>query len=199
MADDRPCGGDYAAARLGDPDPDQVAGSLPIDPFFVLIGVTYALTVVYSLLLKHSERHRWLVDLQLGCDAVIVSAIVYLTGGVASYFSPLYTLPIIAASTIESRRGGVMVGVLSAHPLLAAWCWSQYYGPGVLPIVVRSALLPPLRLASSRRPQRVRVPRRRRAERLPGRRRCGAPTSSWRSRRTRSPTCRRSASTSSTA
>src|SRR6476661_4835991 len=72
-------------------------GSLPIDPFFLLIGVTYALTAIYSLALKHSERHRWLVDLQLGCDAVIVSAIVYLTGGVSSCFSPLYALPIIAA------------------------------------------------------------------------------------------------------
>ena len=82
-------------------------GVLPIDPFFVLIGITYALTAVYSVLLNHSERYRWLVDLQLGCDAVIVSAIVYLTGGVASYFSPLYTLPIIAGEhdRIAPRRG----------------------------------------------------------------------------------------------
>jgi two-component system sensor histidine kinase PilS (NtrC family) len=44
---------------------------------------------------------------------VIVSTIVYLTGGVNSYFSTLYTLPIIAATMVESRRGGVMVGILS--------------------------------------------------------------------------------------
>jgi two-component system sensor histidine kinase PilS (NtrC family) len=121
-------------------------GSLPIDPFFVLIAVTYGLTVVYSLLLNHSERYRWLVDLQLGCDAVIVSAIVYLTGGVASYFSPLYALPIIAASTIESRRGGVMVGVLSAI-LYSGLVLVQYYGPGASPISYDPALLPPQRLA----------------------------------------------------
>ena len=89
-------------------------GALPIDPFFFLIGLTYALTVVYSLALRHVERHRWLVDVQLACDAMIVSAIVHLTGGVASYFSSLYTLPIIAASTMQSRRGGMMVGVLSS-------------------------------------------------------------------------------------
>ena len=88
-------------------------GAFPIDPFFVLIGITYALTAVYSVALKYFERHSWLVDVQLACDAVIVSAIVYLTGGVSSYFSSLYTLPIIAASTIQSRRGGMMVGVLS--------------------------------------------------------------------------------------
>jgi two-component system, NtrC family, sensor histidine kinase PilS len=121
-------------------------GALPIDPFFLLIGLTYALTVVYSLLLNHSERHRWLVDLQLGCDAVIVSAIVHLTGGVASYFSPLYALPIIAASTIESRRGGVMVGVLSSI-LYSGLVLSQYYAPGILSVGLNPTVLPPLRLA----------------------------------------------------
>ena len=40
-------------------------GSLPIDPFFFLIGLTYALTVVYSLHARQAERHRWLVDVQL--------------------------------------------------------------------------------------------------------------------------------------
>ena len=52
--------------------------------------------------------------MQVACDALIVSAIVYLTGGVASYFSSLYTLPIIAASTVQSWRGGLMVSVLSS-------------------------------------------------------------------------------------
>ena len=52
--------------------------------------------------------------MQLACDALIVSAIVYLTGGVASYFSSLYTLPIIAASMVQSWRGGLMVSVLSS-------------------------------------------------------------------------------------
>src|SRR5919198_3132644 len=92
------------------------AVAFPIDPFFLLIGITYALTSIYALTLRYSERKRWFVDVQLGCDAVIISAIVYLTGGVASYFSfsSLYALPIIAASTIQSRRGGFMVAMLSA-------------------------------------------------------------------------------------
>ncbi len=121
-------------------------GALPIDPFFVVIGVTYALTVLYSLGLKYAERHRWLVDLQLACDAVIVSAIVHLTGGVTSYFSPLYALPIIAASTIDSRRGGVMVGVLSSI-LYSGLVLAQYYAPGGLALGYDPAALPPLRLA----------------------------------------------------
>jgi len=122
--------------------------AFPIDPFFVMIGITYALTAVYSFALKYSERNRWFIDVQLGCDAVIVSAIVYLTGGVASYFSfsSLYTLPIIAASTIESRRGGFMVALLSAL-LYGGLVLAQYHAGAVLPGVVDYDLLPPMRVA----------------------------------------------------
>ena len=121
-------------------------GAFPIDPFFVLIGITYALTAVYALALKYSEKHRWLVDVQLGCDAVIVSAIVYITNGVSSYFSSLYTLPIIAASTIQSRRGGMMVAILSSL-LYSGLVLAQYYG-AFLPGVLDAAFLPQFRMAS---------------------------------------------------
>jgi len=124
------------------------AVAFPIDPFFILIGITYALTAFYALVLKSAERHRWIVDVQLGCDAVIVSAVVYLTGGVASYFSfsSLYTLPIIAASTIESRRGGFMVALLSAL-LYGGLVLGQYHPASLLPGMVDYHLLPPMRVA----------------------------------------------------
>src|SRR5215216_1390339 len=75
-------------------------GALPVDPFFFLIGLNYALTIVYALTLKYVERRRWLVDLQLAGDALSVSAFIFVTGGVTSYFSSLYALPIIAASIL---------------------------------------------------------------------------------------------------
>ena len=55
-------------------------GSFPIDPYFFLLALTFALTVVYSLTLGHTERHRWLVDLQLAADAVIVSGMKRIPG-----------------------------------------------------------------------------------------------------------------------
>ena len=89
------------------------AGSFAADPFFFLIGLTYALTIGYALALRLVERHRWLVDLQLGMDALLVSAFIYFTGGITSYFTSLYVLPVIAASTIQLRRGGLLVATLS--------------------------------------------------------------------------------------
>ena len=67
--------------------PLKAPGSFPVDPFFALIGLTYALTIVWSLTLRFVDRHPWLIDVQVACDALIVSAIVHLTGGVTSYYS----------------------------------------------------------------------------------------------------------------
>ena len=39
-------------------------GSLPIDPFFFLIGLTYCLSVVYATTIVYVERWPWLADLQ---------------------------------------------------------------------------------------------------------------------------------------
>jgi two-component system sensor histidine kinase PilS (NtrC family) len=90
-----------------------VPGSFRVEPFFFLIAFTYALTMASALTLRLAERHRWLIDLQLACDAIIVSAFVYFTGGITSVFSSLYVLPIVAASVVQFRRGGLLVATLS--------------------------------------------------------------------------------------
>ena len=89
-------------------------GSLPVDPFFLLIGLTFGLTIAYALTLRYVEENRWLVDLQLGGDVLIVTAFIYLTGGITSYFASLYVLVIVAASAVQFRRGALMVAALSA-------------------------------------------------------------------------------------
>ena len=88
-------------------------GSFAVDPFFFLIGLTYALTIGYALALRYVERHRWIADLQLGIDALLVSSFIYFTGGITSFFTSLYVLPVMAASTIQFRRGGLLVATLS--------------------------------------------------------------------------------------
>jgi two-component system, NtrC family, sensor histidine kinase PilS len=109
-------------------------GLFPVNPLFVLIGVIYGLSITYALTLGHVERHRWLIDLQLAGDALIVSAFIALTGGITSYFASLYALPIVAGATVQFRRGGLMVatlttvlyvGLVTAQYLVAAG-WLPY-------------------------------------------------------------------------
>src|SRR5215203_5596589 len=89
-------------------------GSFPVNPFFFLIGLTYGLTITYALTLRFIDRHRWLIDLQLAGDSLIVSAFIYITGGITSYFTSLYVLPVIAASTIQFRRGALLAATFSS-------------------------------------------------------------------------------------
>ena len=89
-------------------------GSFPVHPLFFLIAAIYALTLAYALTLRFVDEHQWLVDLQLAADALIVSAFIYFTGGISSFFSSLYVLPIVAAATVQFRRGALLVATLSA-------------------------------------------------------------------------------------
>lgn len=103
-------------------------GSFPIDPFFFLIGLTYALSVIYLGSLRYVDRYPWIADAQLGVDAILVSAFIEVTGGITSYFSSLYLLPIMAASTVRFRRGAVQVAALTAI-LYLALVTAQYLEP----------------------------------------------------------------------
>jgi two-component system sensor histidine kinase PilS (NtrC family) len=82
--------------------------------FYFLIALTYALSVFYGATLRFVQQRRWLVDVQLACDALIISAFITLTGAVSSYYSSLYFLPIIAGGSLQFRRGALTVALLSA-------------------------------------------------------------------------------------
>jgi two-component system sensor histidine kinase PilS (NtrC family) len=124
-------------------------GTFPVNPFFFLIGLTYAVSVVYLGTMKHADRRPWLVDVQLAVDALVTSAFIAVTGGITSYFSSLYLLPIIAASTLRFRRGALQVATLSAVLYLGLVA-AQYVDVGYLSgtgLVVAPSDLPTPRFA----------------------------------------------------
>ncbi|MBE3095577.1 MAG: hypothetical protein IMZ44_00435, partial [Planctomycetes bacterium] len=124
-------------------------GLLPVDPSFFLIGLTFALTVLWAVTLRFVDRFRWLVDLQLSCDVLIVSAFIFVTGGITSYFSLLYVLPIVAAATVEHRRGGLVVAAFSTV-IYGSLVLAQYHWFASVPGAfgrLDAAILPPGRIA----------------------------------------------------
>ena len=136
-----------AAARLGQSHPDQPSpGAFPVDPFFVLIGLTFALTVVYGADPPASSSGTVAGRRAGGLRRADRLGHRALTGGVDSYFSSLYTLPIIAASAMQSWRGGMLVGMLSSL-VYAGVVLAQYVGAPASPVVDVAQELPPLRVA----------------------------------------------------
>jgi two-component system sensor histidine kinase PilS (NtrC family) len=75
---------------------------------YLLIAAIYCITVIYVLLLKRLNNLIRFAYLQLLVDTVLVTAIIYATGGIESIFSFLYILTIINGSIILYRKGGMI-------------------------------------------------------------------------------------------
>jgi two-component system sensor histidine kinase PilS (NtrC family) len=85
-----------------------------VNPFFALIAAAYGISLLFIASLRYVDRFPVLLDVHFAIDILMVSAAVALTGGVTSLFASLYVLPIVAASTIQFRRGAMQVAALSS-------------------------------------------------------------------------------------
>ncbi len=86
----------------------------------------YALTGIYWYLLQKSHNLSFLAYLQISGDILLITVLVYVTGGIDSGFSLLYHLSIISASIILYRRGGYLSASLSSI-LYGCMLDMQYY------------------------------------------------------------------------
>ena len=97
--------------------------------YYFLLSV-YVLTVLYWYLLRKFENLLFHAYLQTSGDILLITFLVYLTGGIDSSFSLLYHLTIISASIILYRRGGYLSASLTSI-LYGAMLDMQYYNvPG---------------------------------------------------------------------
>jgi len=100
--------------------------------FYVLIGFTYALTLVYALLLRRIQNLKLFAYAQILGDVFFITLLIYLTGGISSIFSWVYLLAIFSAGTILYRRGGLLVA--SASSILYGSLLDLEYYQLLLPI-----------------------------------------------------------------
>jgi two-component system sensor histidine kinase PilS (NtrC family) len=100
----------------------QLQGSIwgPYEFFYILIVLLFVTTILFALLMrKHEARDfRFLIYAQTTSDSLIITGIIYITGGGISAFTPLYILTILEAGVMLGRKGGLM----------AASVCSIYYG-----------------------------------------------------------------------
>jgi two-component system sensor histidine kinase PilS (NtrC family) len=90
--------------------------------FYLLIGVTYLSTILYSLALSHTPSLRLQAGLQLAGDVILETALVLGTGGPDSPFHLLYVISIIAGSMLLGWRGSLWVAA-SASGLYGMVVW----------------------------------------------------------------------------
>ena len=110
--------------------------ALPVRAFVSLIVFWYTLATVYVILHRWMPEARWHPHLQVVCDLVIVTGVVYATGGQDSYFLSLYLLVILMSSVLFSRRGAFLVAS-GSFVLLGTVIELMFYG--VIPRTSNSA------------------------------------------------------------
>ncbi len=79
---------------------------LPFNPFYLLIGVTYGLTVIHAIALRLLRNRLALVYLQVVGDLLIITGLVYLTGGSRTGFMLLYPIAVLTGNVLLARGGG---------------------------------------------------------------------------------------------
>ncbi len=122
--------GIVVAARELTPD------SISVRSFVPLVALWYMLAIVYVILQRWTPQARVHAPLQIICDLLIITGVVYTTGAQDSYFISLYLLAILMASVLFSRRGVFLVAGAS-FALLAGVIELAHYG--VLPRTANSA------------------------------------------------------------
>jgi two-component system sensor histidine kinase PilS (NtrC family) len=77
--------------------------------FAPVILLWYVLGVCYVILLRWIPQARWHTALQITGDLLLITGLVYATGGHESYFISLYLLVILMACVLLMRRGVFIV------------------------------------------------------------------------------------------
>ncbi len=86
---------------------------LPLTLFYFLIIATYVLSILYLLLYYWGKYQAFQVGFQIFFDLLLITAFVYVSGGLRGSFYFLYIFGIIAASIVLSKRAAYLTAALS--------------------------------------------------------------------------------------
>ncbi|MFC1889976.1 nitrogen regulation protein NR(II) [Thermodesulfobacteriota bacterium] len=103
----------------------------PIGRFYLFIGLTYLLTFPYVVALYRFSNLRLFAFIQLMMDVLLVSLLVFITGGVGSVFPVLYIPIIIGACIFVPGRRSVLVtsACAAAYTAMVTMEWVGWIVP----------------------------------------------------------------------
>ena len=87
---------------------------LPLNPFYGLVLFFYLLSLIYFIFYIWGKFLRIQAYAQIFFDLLLITALVYISGGLQGSFYFLYIFEIIAASIVLSRRAAYLIAALSA-------------------------------------------------------------------------------------
>jgi two-component system sensor histidine kinase PilS (NtrC family) len=120
-------------------------------PIYGILVLTYLISVFYWLALKWEISPSLLIYVQLSVDVVLVTGILFYSGGAESILTLLYLIIILAASMFVRLRGVLYITSLAsaAYGLMS---WLQYQG-----VVSTQSFFEPDRLAGQPKQSAIHV------------------------------------------
>ena len=111
---------------------------LPLTPFYLLILAEYATGLVFLFLLLFNRHYRFQAYAQILTDLAVITALVYISGGVGGQLNFLYVFVIIAAGLVLGGRAALFTaGAASiAYGAIAdslAYGWIPYFSSEQVP------------------------------------------------------------------
>lgn len=87
---------------------------LSLTILYLLISIIYGLSLIYTLLYHLKVNYSFQAHLQLIFDLLIVTCLVYFSGGFISPFIFLYVLPIFTSSIVLHKKASYIIASLSS-------------------------------------------------------------------------------------
>jgi two-component system, NtrC family, sensor histidine kinase PilS len=87
----------------------QTLSAISASTLFKMILLTYILSIVYLFLLKYVRNLLLNIYIQSLCDVILITGMIYATGGIHSLYSVFYPLVIIYSVLFLGRRGGLII------------------------------------------------------------------------------------------
>lgn len=78
-----------------------------IDYFYAILLAVFPLSLIFLFFLRRVPHIRFHLYLQVSCDILVITALVYATGGIRSTYPAFYPLVIIYAVIFMGREGGI--------------------------------------------------------------------------------------------
>lgn len=80
---------------------------------YTFIGLTYLFTIFYSLFYKLLQSTSFYIYLQLIIDSMMITILIYFSGGIESRYKLLYIIPIVTAALLLYRKGALILAIVS--------------------------------------------------------------------------------------
>jgi len=87
--------------------------TISVTPLFYTILMTYVLSIFFVIFVKTIQSLSPNIYLQAICDVLLITGMIYATGGIHSIYSVFYPLVIIYAVLFLGRKGGIIVASLA--------------------------------------------------------------------------------------